>query len=681
MDLYSMIFKNIKYNIKNYIAYLLGNSFIIGILLMFFSLICSKTFMTQPDAYIFRENLTSILSLMVAFSIAFILYTTISFTKYRGKEFGVYLTIGLTSKNIIKILLYENFIVALFSFILGAIGGTIFSKLFYMAILKIIDINNIIIEISFKPYIYTAIIATLIFIFNMIYQIIFLSKLSIVEILKSSSKKYIGKSNLVIDVIALIIFIVSMIVFQKAINGEFEKPNEMIAKSFIAAIISLYFVIGFIMTLILKISKNFKTFYNNNILCLNSLSHRFVTYRTVLYIVILLVFGAMLAISIPYSTYKSVEKNIDTKYPYDLSFVAKKDLYKENFKDIIKNAGVEIKSYNELEGINVFNLQKSKDKVIFYGSPIMVVSESNYNKLNKSSVKINKGHAIQSYINTENLTNDGFIIDFSRTDFSKNDDYAKSTIYRLLNGGDAFSFNDYVKTKGNQGFLYIPKENIVDKAETITNTLNRHDDSIGYIRGYSIILNDEDYNKVKGNVPQNSIHYDILVNLNNNNNYKEINKNLEYKLNKIGGEKFKNTLVLKKEKLSEEINSDRFILFVASFLGIMLLIGSAAVLYFKIFTSLDDDKIRAKQLLKIGLTYKEIRNVIIKEIGEVFLVPPIMAILILGYYLSRIYKILSYGDYMWINSLVVFVIYGVIQIVFFLITINKYLREIRNNIY
>ena len=42
MNLTRMIFKNIKYNIKNYIAYLLGNSFVICILFLFYSLIFSK---------------------------------------------------------------------------------------------------------------------------------------------------------------------------------------------------------------------------------------------------------------------------------------------------------------------------------------------------------------------------------------------------------------------------------------------------------------------------------------------------------------------------------------------------------------------------------------------------------------------------------------------------------------
>ncbi len=100
----------------------------------------------------------------------------------------------------------------------------------------------------------------------------------------------------------------------------------MLIVSVVLTIVSLYLIIGFIMSLIVTISKMFKSFYNNNILCLNSLTHRFVAYRAVLYIVTLLVAGAMILLSINYSMYKSTENYINYHYPYDLSFIAEKKI-------------------------------------------------------------------------------------------------------------------------------------------------------------------------------------------------------------------------------------------------------------------------------------------------------------------------------------------------------------------
>lgn len=678
MNLSGMILKNIKYNVKSYTAYLVGNTFVIAILFMFFSLLSSNVFMKvlEEGHQDSSEMLEVMIALMTAFSVVFILYTTISFTKYRGKEFGVYFTIGLTSKNIIKILSYENLVIAVSSFTLGAFFGTLFSKIFYMAILKALNMTNINIKISLKPYIYITLIAVLIFIFNILYQIIFLKRLSISQILKSNSTKYVGKTNFILGIIGIVILITAIYTFQKAMNQGIYKRSTMapmILYSILACIISLYFVIGSVMTLTVKISKRFKRFYNNNILCLNSLSHRFIEYRSVLYVSILLIASGMALISISYSIYKSSKDSIDKLYPYDLSFVIEKDLYNLDLKGIIEASGAKIKSFNTLEGINVLNLREYDRQINWMGMPIMATSQSRFNKLNKQSINVDKNHAVFYYADLKD-THGGLIVDFS-----KEEDYKKSKVMSLFNKNKVF-LNDYIRFKQNKGCLYIPYGNVIYKQGNISNAFNSSGEAsfIPFMRWNSIILSDEDYAKLKENSSLKLVYYDVLVNLYNNSDYKDIEKNLARKLNKIGGEKLKDTLTLKEAKFQEQLGNTKFTLVTFVFFGMMLLIGSAVTLYFKVFTSIEDDRKLVNQLLRIGLNEKEINIIIIKEITAVFLIPPAIAISVISYYISRFYIDIPFGKYMWTNSLIVFAIYGVIQITFFLLTTSKYLKEIEN---
>jgi len=672
MNLRKMIFKNVKYNIKNYAAYLLGNSFIIAILFMFFSLALSSEFMeTQKTNVEITNSLDSTIGLMVGFSIAFIIYTTVSFTKYRGKELGIYFTIGLTSKNIINILLYENFAIAAASFIFGGVFGTVFSKLFFMAILKLLSITNINIKISSSSYLYIAIISGLIFIFNTVYQIIFLKRFSILEILKFSSKRYVKKANALLGSVGIIIIIASMVIFQKISDYQINDQGEILIKVFIADIIALYFVVGYVMELIIKILKRSKKMYNNNILCINSFLHRFIAYRTVLYVVILLVAGGVGFISYSYSNYLSIDNYLNSMDPYDLSFTVQSDLYKNSFKSTVEASGAKIKSYNTLEGINVFYLVVSKEKINWNGLMIMATSESNYNKLNKDRVAVKKGHAIFAQADGNSYQVGGIVIDFP-----KEDNYEHSETFRLFRNNGTFPFTKYTNLKGNKGYIYIHEKNVTYKDKTINNTVFNSQGV--FARGISVILNDKDYENLKKNSSKSSIYDDVLVNLNNSNEYQSIKRNLSYNLNEIGGKELKDKLFLKKEKFSDIMDSDGFSLFVYSFFGITLLIGSAAILYFKAFTSIEDDRELSKKLFKIGLTRKEINNIIIKEIGSIFLVPPIIAIVVTGYYLSTMYRKLKYSDYLWHNTLLIFVIYGVIQITFFLLTTSRYLKEIEN---
>lgn len=545
-----------------------------------------------------------------------------------------------------------------------------------MAISKTLNMTNINIKISLKPYIYITLIAVLIFIFNILYQIIFLKRLSISQILKSNSTKYVGKANFIPGIIGIVILITAIVTFQKAMNQGIYKGSTVapiIMYSIVACIISLYFVIGSIMTLTVKISKRFKSFYNNNILCLNSLSHRFIEYRSVLYVSILLIASGMTLISISYSVYKSSKNSIDRLYPYDLSFVIEKGLYNSDLKDVIEASGAKIKNFNTLEGINVLNLREYDRQINWMGMPIMATSQSCFNKLNKQSINVGKNHAVFYYTDLKD-THGGLIVDFS-----KEEDYTKSKVMALFNK-NKIAFNDYIKFKGNKGFLYIPYDSVIYKQGNISNVFNSSGEApfIPFMRWNSIILSDEDYTKLKENSSPKLVYYDVLVNLYNNGDCKSIEKNLAQKLNKIGGEKLKDTLILKEAKFQEELGNTNFTLFTFVFFGMMLLIGSAVTLYFKVFTSIEDDRKILNQLIRIGLNEKEINIIIIKEIAAVFLIPPVIAISVISYCISRFYITIPFGKYMWTNSLVVFAIYGVIQIMFFLLTTNRYLTEIRN---
>lgn len=105
MNFSSIITKNIKYNIRSYLAYLIGNSIIETILFLFLNLTFSDSFKNADDSFPVKSNMGEMIIMMVMFSVIFIFYTTITYTKTRGKEFGVYFTIGLTTKEIIRILL------------------------------------------------------------------------------------------------------------------------------------------------------------------------------------------------------------------------------------------------------------------------------------------------------------------------------------------------------------------------------------------------------------------------------------------------------------------------------------------------------------------------------------------------------------------------------------------------
>ncbi|ADL50881.1 ABC transporter permease [Clostridium cellulovorans] len=662
MDFSSMIIKNIKHNIKNYTAYLLGNTLIQWILFMFFTLVFSEEFMEVASVMRLKGNFISVVVLMVAFSVVFIIFTTVSFTKYRGKEFGVYFTIGLTSKEIIKILCYENIIISLLSFIFATVSGSVFSKLFHMAIGKILKLDNISISLSIKAYGTILLISTAIFLFTTIYQIIFLKRYSVINILKSKVKKDVGSTRIILGIIGLIIFIASIITFKMSIKQMVKDDGNLLVASIIGTVVSVYLIIGFSMTAVVKVLRKFKGIYNNNILFLNSLLHRFASYRAVLYVVTLMVSGAMIFISISYGMYKLTEKRINDNCPYDIGFMVDNDTAKnKDIKAIATEQLGEVKNYIQLEGLNVLNIAVYQDICSVNDSNMWVISEENYISLGKKQLDLSSGEVLYSHIEEEGrFFHSDMIFDLAKK--VPGDEKLPVSLHQKT------PLDEYKKKRTEDQYMYVSKEN---QREQVAATVNNFQSKI-YSRWDIIVVNNEDYEMMKEKLGEAAVTYDVLINLKDNQSYEGLKKSLNNKL----GKKVSDTLTIKKEKNQYTVKENGFMLFLFSSMGMMFLIGSAAVLYFKTITSIEEDRERSKQLIKLGLTTKEINKLAMKELGAVFLVPPIIALSCIGYFFYTIFSVVNEGKYMWENIRVVFVVYSIIQIIFYILTSNRYKKQI-----
>ncbi|MDS0526003.1 ABC transporter permease [Clostridium sp. SHJSY1] len=659
MEFSYLVRKNIRYNIKKYIAYLIGNSLIQCILFMFFTLVYSKEFMESDKTTAIKSTFSSVIVFMMAFSVLFIVFTTMSFTKYRGKEFGVYFTIGLTWREIIKILCYENLIISSVSFVFASISGSLFSKLFQMAICRILKLDNVSITINIKVYVTILVISVFIYLFMILYQMVFLKRYSIVNILKSKSKKDVGSISVTLGIIGLMIFIVSIYTFKtalnKIINANIDGMNNLFVFSALGIVVAAYLLIGYFIAVIAKMLKIFREFYNNNILFVSSLSHRFISYRAVLFIVTLMVGVAVTFITIAYSTYISTKRQNDIRYPYDFSLVfSKEEIGNKNIKDFMLKNLKKVNNYNELEGVTIPNIRIVDNQCKWQGFYMLVISEANYKKISSEDLNLKKGEVLFSYPKKAMTPlNEDLLLDLT-----------KSKINEI-----EVSLEDYKKNHKAEDYMYICKENIRYRMSILLN--------YNYDRLNVLVVNNEDYNVIKTRLGDEKVTYDVSINgILENDDYKMLKKKVQDSF----GEKVSDSLIIKKELLEKDINENGFLLFVYSFMGMMLLIGSAAVLYFKAITDIEEDKERGSKLRKIGLSKREINKLSMQELGVIFFTPSIIGLVGSGYFLTSVFNIMSDGEYMKKNSLTIFIIYFIIQVIFYCLTSSKYKREINQSI-
>jgi putative ABC transport system permease protein len=71
-------------------------------------------------------------NIIFIFSIIFTFYANSFVMKHRQKELGVYNILGMDKKALNKMIIMENFFTFLMTILGGIVGGSIFSKLFFL---------------------------------------------------------------------------------------------------------------------------------------------------------------------------------------------------------------------------------------------------------------------------------------------------------------------------------------------------------------------------------------------------------------------------------------------------------------------------------------------------------------------------------------------------------------------
>jgi len=127
-------------------------------------------------------------SAIMIFSVFFINYSHFSFIRSRNKEFGLYLTLGMSRKDIGRIILVENFIIASLSTFAGILAGMVFSKFFFIAVVKLLNISEVQFILDFRQFAATFIVFAAIFSCVVLFSRFATGRLEIAELLKEEAK-------------------------------------------------------------------------------------------------------------------------------------------------------------------------------------------------------------------------------------------------------------------------------------------------------------------------------------------------------------------------------------------------------------------------------------------------------------------------------------------------------------
>ena len=144
--LYKLSIANIKKSFKDYAIYFI--TLILGVCIFYvFNSIDSQTAMlkvsnSQSDMINMLMEILSYVSIFVSLVLGFlIIYASRFMIKKRNKEFGIYMTLGMSKRKISFILLVETFIIGLISLAVGLLLGIFISQITSIFIANMFEAN------------------------------------------------------------------------------------------------------------------------------------------------------------------------------------------------------------------------------------------------------------------------------------------------------------------------------------------------------------------------------------------------------------------------------------------------------------------------------------------------------------------------------------------------------------
>lgn len=617
------------------------------IFFIYSSLLFNKSLSKQPDYDMMRILFYISLTSLTAFSIFFINYAHSAFTKSRNKEFGVYLTLGMNSNELRKLVALENVIIMMSAFSAGIISGTLFSRLFQMVVLKLLDIKNVTYSLDYKSFALTIFVFAVIFASVALLSSLQMRGLDIADLIKESQKNE-GKSTAKVlpGIIGVILIGLSLVLLVTITKNEKLRSQVPVVVLYIALTFTgVYLTISYIGSAVMGYIKN-SNFYFKNILSLTEINHKFNQNKKIIFILSVLSSMTVTLVASPFSLYSLAGNIAEMNRKNNIEYVQLGDinkLSKDQYNNILTSSDTSLQNTSNTEFISL-ELQGDSDKEdILKSKPI--VSEDTYNAATGLKVHLEKGEAL----NVITSWTPGY-----------HNIFPKAIV----------SFSDGTKT-----YTFSIKDSMhstwVGTADT-------------YISSSGIVISNEDYKEIKGNIsPQNiGIYRGITFNewKKTSSVVDNLTNALKHKNASLKNGESQFFIVSSTVKFYEELKRKySFFIFVTTIMGFLFFIAGGSVLFFKQYTELNSDRARFLKLYKIGISEEEAVRVISKELRVTFFTPLVIGSF-LGYsFIYLLTFIFSGGDIInkfILNATFVVVIYFLFQAVFYGITKWKYVNEV-----
>ncbi|APM40872.1 ABC transporter permease [Clostridium kluyveri] len=688
--------KNLKYNFGRFLSYLFVNSFVVAVLFLYGSLLFNEILARNGSFRAASAYIQAAAYAILLFSIVFVAYTGIYFVKSRSREFALYLTLGMTDRDLIRMIHIESLAIVAGSMVFGMLSGLLLSKLFYMILGRILGFTgfsyNDIYYIDYRTFLLSFGVFILVFLFNMLFTNIFIRRLSIVQMMKSSSTKGVSKSRPVVGAVAAVVCIFSTFFLHEFLaRSEWARgittnyPVLIPLLTFAVVIVSLYFVIAFGIDILRYFSKRVPAFYNRNILTFGSLSHRFFSYKVTLYIVSLLIFVAIYFMGMGISIYTYNNKTIEEFVPYDFMIETSgnmNNISPDEIKKLVGGAGGVLDTFSALKFASCQNYRNTKEGFVNYYlenyKDSMVISESEFNRHMGLHIDVKPDELLLVYNSSAKAQEP---IDFDTV--ITIEPWREGVTHAEAFGAKSTDMDTFVRKLGNIRHLVYSREKTRSMYAPFIDSYG----NIEYAGVLADVVDDKVYAELKAKTETA-----YLFNLKSGHGKKVFNAILDG-LRKINGADESlwqsSSLVFgakdditnlrpiyKQERFDMAFGIGGFTFFAFSFIGFLFLLSSGIVLYYKIVTDIDEEKEQIVMLKRIGINGKECRRYLTTHLAIIFFTPFVIGAILGTVYMHAELVFTPYVGYMMSFIWIIIGVVAILDVLLYLTLRKRFFRGV-----
>ncbi|MEC0274466.1 ABC transporter permease [Peribacillus frigoritolerans] len=636
--------RNIQGNAQRYLAYFFSIILSVSIFFIYASFIFHPDVVHAniPGGQLISRGLIAAEIVIIIFSVFFIAYSNAAFIQPRKKEFGLLTLLGMSKSQLRKLIYLEQTMVSLISILIGVGLGFLFSKLFLMAVSWLLAVEQ---PISFviipEAFVYTIVGFILLFQLLSLLSLFHIGNPEVVDLLKDKQKpkKTPFVSKWLVALSAVCLSISYYLAGTMSLNNSYR-----VLPIVFFVLIGTYFLFSqSIVALCSSLYRKKKSLYGGtNLITQTNLIFNIKDYSRLFFLTSIITAVILTAAGTLFMFSADLKKQGVDNIPQSIGWVEND----ASVYSVIEPSAVE-KTLKE-DGFKILYEVNMTGLPITHMLPHMRTGESNENRsLLISESDYNNAAALRK-IEPAKLS-------------------GKEALYIFPYGGLDYQFVH----KGEQKELHFGNRTI-----QVTMIGQRNQSIVAPINAATtlMVVDDQLYHEITADVPLKEMARVRGYEVKDWEESMETSSEIEQMSNNPDHNQLQTRAPIYQEMKQESI----LILFIGLFVSLLFFIVQGSMMYLRVFTNLEDKKIQIHALHRLGLTKKEIRQILSAEIRILFFAPFLIGV---------IHAIVAYvalsnllGSNLFVYSAMVIATYFLFQLLYYQVTKKMYERAVINSI-